>query len=556
MGWLRELFSDDNQESINLSNSSSNNLRLTGHILTLNYTETPHVNQPFASRIANVNPYGIITWSGNLVLNPNRDSWTTNISTVSGGGGGRAVTFTTVTNEPFIRSRNIEFIASRLKPNTRFKVVFDSRDLSVTNTYSFPKLLEVSNVTGSFTVGETVVVYDPNRTNIICQFRLCSANHKNGPHDSPTSVYLNNPYNPSVGISSIYGPQSTLLNVDTSSLQIANSSDFYGNILKNSILVGRTSGATAKVSDNRLISDDSGQVIGSIFIPDPNTNELKFRTGSTTVEVLQYTSTGFEGEKFSSAGAVFTSSGQVITSTTVFYHDPLAQSFNVSEQNGIFPSSVDVYFSSKDSTLPVSLQIREVVNGTPGGPDKIVGNLEKILNPSEVGISSNATVATTFKFDNLVRLEGGKEYAVVLLSDSTDYNVWVSRIGDVEISTANKSEIEKIIINKQPTLGSLFASQNGTTWNAIQTDDLKFTLNKCKFDTAGGIARFYNSDVFITAQENKLPDNPISMIIGGSAPDDGYYMLVNHPNHGMNSTSNRVRIEGVISDVLPSTLLS
>lgn len=547
------LYSDDSQEPINLNQTNCNNLKLTGNTLSINYTEVPHINQSFASRTVNVNPYGIITWSGNLVLNPSRDSWTTNISTVIGSGR-RAVTTVTRTSEPYIRSRNVEFIASRLKPNTRYKLIFDSRDLTVTNSYSFPKLLEVSNVSGSFSVGETVVVYDPSRTRIICQFRLCNANHKEGPYNSPTSVYSKNPYNPSVGISSIYGPQSTILNVDTSSLQVANSSTFYGNILKNSILVGRTSGATAKVFDSRLITDDSGQVIGSVFIPDPNTNELKFKTGSSTVEVLQYTSTGFEGERFSSAGAVFTSSGEVVRTTTTFYHDPVAQTFIVSDANGIFPSSVDVYFSSKDSSLPVALQIREVFNGLPGGPDKVVGTLEKILNPSEVNISPRATIPTTFKFDKLSRLEGGKEYAVVLLSDSTNYNVWISRVGEAEITTANLSEIQKIIINKQPTLGSLFTSQNGTTWTAIQTDDLKFKLNKCKFDINGGTARFYNSDVYSSSSENKLSDNPISMTIGGAAPNNGYYMLVDHPNHGMNSTSNKVKIDGVISDVLPTTL--
>jgi hypothetical protein len=539
------MYSDNNQEFLNLNNTNSNNLKLTGSILTIDYTEVAHLTQPFASRVTNVNPYGVVTWSGNLTLNPSRDSWTVNVSR-----------FTNQREVAFIRSRNIEFIASRLKPNTRFKLKFDSRDLSVTNTYTFPKLLEVSNVSGSFTVGETVVVYNPSRTNVICQFRLCSGNHKDGPHDAPTLVYTKNPYSPSVGISSIYGPQSTLLNVDTSSLQIANISNFYGNILKNSTLVGRTSGATAKVSDNRLIADDSGYLKGSIFIPDSDTNELKFRTGATTVEVLQYTSTGFSGEKFSSAGTTFISSGIIVSPPPppIRNIDPLAQTFLVSEENGIFPSSVDVYFSSKDSTLPVSVQIREVFNGIPGGSDKIVGTLEKVLDPSEVRISSNATVATTFKFDNLTRLEGGKEYCVVLLSDSSDYNVWISRIGDVEISSANSSEVQKIIINKQPTLGSLFNSQNGTTWTPVQTDDLKFILKKCEFDTAGGTARFYNSDVYSRSLEYKLPENPISITVGDSAPNNGYYMLINHPNHGMNLSGNKVNISGVISDVLPTTL--
>ena len=561
------LYSNDSQNTIseiNLSDTNSSNLKLTGNTLTLSYTETDHVKQPFASRIVNINPYQVVTWSGLLNLNPNSDTWTVEISesrrvaNVSRVGSSDASV--TTASIPYIRSRNIEFVATRLKPNTKFKLLFDSKELSSNVdgfTYVFPKLLQITDVTGSFQIGETVTAYTNTisaDSQKICTFRLCTPNHKFGKYNSPESTYTANPYSTSSGIATVYGPQSTLLNIDTSSLEIANISKFYGNLIKGCKLYGETSKAIATVSENQLITDNNGTLIGSIFIPDPNNSSQKYNTGRTPVRVTQSTSLGVPGEFVSSAESVFTSSGTEVKTTTINYYDPLAQSFIVEDQNGIVPSSVDVFFASKDSNIPVSLQIREVINGTPGGPDKIVGNLEKVLNPSQIITSSDASKATTFTFDNLTRLEGGREYAVVLLSDSFDYNVWVSRVGEVEISTASLPEVQKVIINSQPSLGSLFISQNGTTWTAVQTDDLKFTLKKCKFSTAGGTARFYNSKVEVEDIENRLPTNPIVVGVGSDAPNNGYFMQIIHPNHGMNSASNIVKIEGVSTDVSPTTL--
>jgi len=560
------LYSDNSQKTISeikLSETNSSNLKLTGNSLTLSYTEAEHTKQPFASRISNINPYQVVTWTGLLTLNPSSDTWTTKISqSIRIASGRGSWTESRVSTKPieYIRSRNIEFVATRLKPNSKFKLLFDSKEISSNIdgfTYVFPKLLQVSDVTGSFQVGETVTAYTnsiSNNNQKICTFRLCTPNHKSGTYNSPESVFTTNPYSTSSGIATVYGPQSTLLNVDTSSLQIANTSKFYGNLIKGCKLYGETSKSIATVSQNQLIADNNGTLIGSIFIPETTKSNLKFKTGSTPVKVTQSTSLGVPGEFVSSAEAVFTSSGTEIKTTTINYYDPLAQSFIVSDQNGIVPSSVDVFFASKDSNLPVTLQIREVINGIPGGPDKIIEGLEKVLNPSGITTSSDASKATTFRFDNLTRLEGGKEYAIVLLSDSFDYNVWISRLGEVEISTAKLPEVQKVIINSQPSLGSLFISQNATTWTAVQTDDLKFTLNKCKFSTTGGTARFYNSKVEVEDSENLLPTNPIVVGVGSDAPNNGYFMQIIHPNHGMNSASNVVKIEGVSTDVTPTTL--
>lgn len=551
------------KQQISLTRRSTNNLKITGSSITLDYSEVEYAKQPFASRIINVNPFNIVTWTGKLELSPSSDYWTVNIT-----GGetriadvnrrGQTETIVTRNSIEYIRSRNVKFTGTRLKPSTQFDFYFDSRNLSSNqngSTFAFPKLLEITNVTGSFSVGETVNGYDSNGNKVT--FKVCAPNHKSGPINNPTSTYNINPYQPSVGISSIYGSQSTILNVDVDSLQVSSESQYFGNIIQGMKLYGLSSKATATVSSVRLITDDNGTVVGSFFIPDPSTSQVKFKTGNTTAKITtSQAASGVPGEVTSSAEATFTSEGESVVTRTISYYDPLAQTFFVDEDNGIFPTSVDVFFQSKDSSIPVTLQIREVSSGIPGGPDKIVGNLEKVLMPNQVRVSNNASVATTFKFDELTRLEGNREYALVLLSDSNSYNVWISRVGEVEISTANLPEIQKVIINKQPSLGSLFKSQNGSTWTPLQEDDLKFTMKKAKFSNKNGTVRFLNSDISTKSLNNILPRNPITSLPDNNQDQyhDGTYILVNHPNHGMYSENNLLEISGVFPNTLPQKL--
>ena len=57
--------------------------------------------------------------------------------------------------------------------------------------------------------------------------------------------------------------------------------------------------------------------------------------------------------------------------------DPLAQSFVIDEEDGMFITSLDVYFATKSDTIPVRAEIRNMVNGYPG--QKVVTICSKIF---------------------------------------------------------------------------------------------------------------------------------------------------------------------------------
>ena len=63
-----------------------------------------------------------------------------------------------------------------------------------------------------------------------------------------------------------------------------------------------------------------------------------------------------------------------------------------------------------------------------------------------------------------------KNMNLVIKSDSRDYNIFISKLGNIDIDTGDP------IVNDQPYLGVLFKSQNNRTWNSYQDEDIKFTL--------------------------------------------------------------------------------
>ena len=82
----------------------------------------------------------------------------------------------------------------------------------------------------------------------------------------------------------------------------------------------------------------------------------------------------------------------------------------------MFISKVEVFFFSKDRKIPISCQIRSMVNGYPS--NKILPFSDVTVYPEDVQLSEKGTIPTTFKFKTPVFVQQGTEYAFILLSDS------------------------------------------------------------------------------------------------------------------------------------------
>lgn len=86
-----------------------------------------------------------------------------------------------------------------------------------------------------------------------------------------------------------------------------------------------------------------------------------------------------------------------------------------------------------------------------------------------------STTPTHFPFEYPVYLQNNTEYAFVVESDSIDYIIWASKLGETEIASQS-------VVTTQPLLGSVFKSQNVDNWTEDLFEDIKFTLYRAEFD--------------------------------------------------------------------------
>ena len=280
-------------------------------------------------------------------------------------------------------------------------------------------------------------------------------------------------------------------------------------------------------SIGQLQSDYRGELTGIFVIP--SSNAVSFRTGErqfTLADSLSgvLTNSDTNGSvKYFAAGILKTventvistrqpgiqrtvlTGSQTVVSTTVSnqtvgrvqvgYYDPLAQTFLVDQKfhpSGVMVTGVRLLFKSKDLNIPIQVQLRPVVNGFPHS-SQVVPGTDTVVNPSDVTTVDEASLAakytntiasnpmddsalyTQVNFEGPVYLAQGAEYAVVLIANSVKYQVYISNMGGTIIGT-------KRLISSQPYLGSLFKSQNATTWTPVQEQDLAFRILYAQFD--------------------------------------------------------------------------
>jgi len=338
-----------------------------------------------------------------------------------------------------------------------------------------------------------------------------------------------------------------------------------GETLAGSVSIGSTSGfngvtintinestspntppAMKSVGDN-MITDTNGTVVGVFYLPE--TEELSFRTGERTFKLTDNSSNS--NASFDSIGAavyysqgvalskertiVSTRSAQFVqastyedtqslpavrrttTSTRVLYQyaiDPLAQTFTVSADGGVYITSIDLYFSAK-GTRPVSIEIRNTDNGVPSS--KVVP-FSKVTKPaSELNVSADSRTKTTFTFKSPVYLQDAETYAFVVMTDEPGTQVYVSEMGNLDVITGNT-------IAGQPLTGSLYASQNAKEWEIHPLLDMKFTMNKAKFDIETSSEVLFRTN---PPELYALPNNPFEI-----TPNTNK-IRVYAPNHGL-----------------------
>ena len=76
--------------------------------------------------------------------------------------------------------------------------------------------------------------------------------------------------------------------------------------------------------------------------------------------------------------------------------DPIAQSFMIDVADGCYITSVDTFFATKSTTIPVRAEIRRMSNGYP--TNDVLPFAQKYLNPSSVNTSTDASNSNNIYF--------------------------------------------------------------------------------------------------------------------------------------------------------------
>lgn len=503
---LRPMFK---QRAFSLYNLSNSGVTISSNgIATKSYTLESFISQTKATKKVNINPYSVFLWRGSLTLTPSSDIWKdtkvrpTNISNQNGAnnnlfsstvwnsifnewnGNWRGVSTTSrpemvqqtevvETWEPDLMPLGNMEIWMRNAGNARLSwrdpltgaalttpiYVFWQRmaDGSERPTSTIPARRMTQNRVVSRPTGNTVVTTREERPTI----QITNTNLGN--------VVVNVDFIPYIRPRSV---SFTATGMKPNTTIYA----FFDDVAVNQYITGTlTTNANGTVSGIFNIPANKFLTGERLFrLTDSPTNN---REQETTFAEAKYLAQGLEEEEVTLNIPTPTIGIESRTTTRVVQPlDPLAQSFFVDPiiyPEGIFVKEVDVYFAKKDNAIPVMLQIRENINGYPSNVD-IVAEVLKPASSVNVDATSAAT-ATTFSFPNPVYLKPG-EYSLVLISNSDNYEAWVAKIGEKDVSS-------NILVSAQPYVGSLFKSQNASTWTAEQTEDLKFVIRKCAFTT-------------------------------------------------------------------------
>jgi hypothetical protein len=494
---------------------SSENLRQHAHGITLDYEELPLISQLYASETISVNPYDVAIFTGGISLLPSTDDWKDTIRL------------------PDVQINDTGAYDAMVIASQQNKNMFGTTYSEwTTNWTGIPYVSWVSDfqrgeiTAGSFAAtvlgGKVGTIGFLGRQQDITQTGEATRTAITTSLGSVTEVkslgdrIVDSSYIPYMRSRKVYFTGNGLLpntkvyaffdNIDITEYcnqlngipalnieKINDSPGLYTNVLSDNIEFFKK---------QPLITDNTGKIYGEFIIP--NNTILKFKTGE---RVFRLTSSprNITAEAETIANGNYSASGTTITveetilsikkpvvntttseerkqdsKTTRVWFDPVAQTFLIPEiTEGVYATSVDIFFSQKSSNLPVTLQIVTVENGIP--TQKIVPFSRVILDADQVSIDPNlGAAATNFKFSDPVYLKHGVEYALVLLSNDSAYRMWIASTGGINVK-------DKSFISKNVYGGVLLTSQNASTWTPDQSKDLKFVLNRADFNLTGSV---------------------------------------------------------------------
>jgi len=462
------------------TNTTLNNLvKTSDNVVLLTYEEAPFITQYSASGVEKINPFNDVAWIGTVKMSPSSDAWfdTTEVPDVR-------------ENEEGINDTMEVVVPSAANNNNTglgmewsfWKRRWLGKKKNKKNKKGFGKLARRQRIKNRAGIKGTVV----KQRTPACDFR------------PPNTINVGE--NKTVDKSVIPFIRNRTINAVAEGLKPYTTVYVYFDDVDITAECQIVNNTGSLVYSGGLKTDSKGSVEFSFDI-----GQRKFKAGEKLLVVTDSASNNAD-QATTTAEAVYNASGAIEIANENFVStrkaakkpsaysknisDPVAQTFFVDETQypqGVFVSSVDLFFANADSTLPVTVELRPTNSGYPATrrDTKVYPFASVTAYPTQIVTSTNpngstADTKTRFTFSTPVHLLPG-EHSLVVRTNSSEYTLYVAEVGQFLLNSESR-------ITQQAAVGSFFKSQNAGKWQNYENIDLMFALNKCDFSGSTGLS--------------------------------------------------------------------
>ena len=227
----------------------------------------------------------------------------------------------------------------------------------------------------------------------------------------------------------------------------------------------------------------------------------------------------------------------------IYPQKPLAQSFTVDNQFGVVLTKVSLYFKTKETNtnIPVSVQIRPM-NGNKPSDDEVIPGSCSFVNPTGVSISTDASVATDFIFEEPVYLNANTKYALVILSQSSAYEVFTATNNAYLLGAGGRK------VTRQHS-GDMYSPSSMRGNTPIRGRDITYKMTRAKFSPKDGLGNRssgqsggHNGSLILRNADipsRLLENNPLKLTASSTL------VYVTSPGHGL-SVGDQVTIQDAV----------
>ena len=598
-GNLRPQFNSDNV-ALDVNTSGSSNYTLTGSLATLPYTSILYINQPFASKTENLNPYNIFTYVGEVDLTPSSDDWyetqmTPDIDITTSDGLANA--YASLNGQVIWNDWQTAWVGQTLSD------VQVNPDATVNDPWSAYNWSTADGLNSQYT-GRQPTIYLGGATAADAQIGaniggvLITDQIKNTTLDpSGTLGFLALGIDRDIitsevgqtrtGVMTTVVPTTTtqVINesvLDTSTIPFMRSNTiafgakfmlpntrvypFFDNVDVSVYCAPQTgedsNGPIYGTLGDPLLSNAVGEVHGQFNLPN-NPPTIQFRTGAKEFKLIDDPSGNaalantMAVTTYSAAGILQTKQDTILSTESAQLVQTTVTDSRVTVGTNVQDTLVEL--QGKCVTDPLSQTfLIDVAGGVfINKIDIFFASKDIENNPAQLQLREVVNgypgpkilpMSTVTYTPDQVNVSSDGSVATtfvfeapIYLQDSTEYCfVLLANSNQYTVYCSAQGGIDLITgsyISQQPYSGVLFKSQNASTWTAVQEEDIKFKIYRCSFNTSTpGIVQFVNDEAGII---------PLSLTIDPfNTTSSSATVAVYHPNHGL-TTGNKTTIAGV-----------